>query len=164
MGRNCENLNYSVFLSPQQTKPGFDPSSHWVRVWMLLPCFDPDPQILLPQSFMSPSKSSWKMMFIFLLNTHVLKASECFIMTLEERKCELFTLARHFSDDTLCLKLYSVSSKITFYCLLCLRLSSLLLWWTAQSSTWTASNIIISCISWFISPWVARRHNQCSYW
>ena len=103
-----ENLNYFVFLPPQQTKLVSEQgavSSECVNVITL---------------FSSGSRTPPDVHISF---EHMLKYVECFIMTLEQ-SCELFTLGRHFSDDNLCLKLYSVSSEITFY-RLCLRLSSL---------------------------------------
>ena len=100
-----ENLNHIVFLPPQQTKLVSEQgavSSECVNVITL---------------FSSGSRTPPDVHISF---EHMLKYVECFIMTLEQ-SCELFTLGRHFSDDNLCLKLYSVSSKITF-CRLCLCL------------------------------------------
>ena len=88
MGRNCENLNYSVFLPPQQTK----------RVWMLLPCFDLEPQILL-LGFMSPSKSSWKMMFTFLLSA--CWGLKSVLLWHSGENASILHRAEHFSDDSL---------------------------------------------------------------
>ena len=99
MASNCENLNYSVFLSPQQTKlDQFWAHSEWESSVNVIALFWSQS---FKFSFASPSKSSWCSHFFWTL-AHALKSVECFIMTLSQRrgKCELFTPWRHFSDDT----------------------------------------------------------------
>ena len=76
----------------------------------------------------SPSKSSWKMMFTFLLNPGA-RVERCWVFYYDtqsepEENASFLLLEGILAMTPLCLKLYSVSSEITFY-RLCLRLSSL---------------------------------------
>ena len=101
MASNCENLNYSVFLSPQQTKLDLI----WAHTeWEECECYClvliAEQQILLRVTFkvfmendvhisFEPWRTRWKVLSVLLW--HSVRA---------RGKCELFTPWRHFSDDT----------------------------------------------------------------